>query len=127
VFEHSMNYRSVVVLGTARAVEQREEKLAALEAFTERLLPGRWSEARQPTRRELRATGVVALPLDEASAKVRDGGPEDGDTPDAALDVWAGVIPLTVKALPPEPAADLRSGIAVPRWARNYRRPGLTA
>jgi hypothetical protein len=126
VFEHSMNYRSVVVLGTARAVEQREEKLAALEAFTERLLPGRWSEARQPTRRELRATGVVALPLDEASAKVRDGGPEDGDTPDAALDVWAGVIPLTVKALPPEPAEDLRSGIAVPRWARNYRRPGLT-
>jgi hypothetical protein len=126
VFEHSMNYRSVVVLGTAVPVEDADEKLVALEAFTEKLLPGRWAEARGPTRRELKATGVLRLPLDEASAKIRDGGPEDGDTPDAELDVWAGVIPLRLQALPPEPAEGLREGIPVPRWARRYRRPGLT-
>lgn len=126
VFEHSVNYRSVVVLGGARTVADPGEKAAALEAFTEKLLPGRWSEARPPTRRELRATGVVALPLDEASAKVRDGGPEDGDTPDAELDVWAGVIPLVVRALAPRPADDLRPGVPVPAWARRYRRPGFT-
>ena len=85
-----MNYRSVVVLGTATPVTSRDEKLAALEAFTEKLLPGRWAEARQPTPKELKATSVLRLPLDEASAKIRDGGPEDGDSPDAELDVWAG-------------------------------------
>jgi nitroimidazol reductase NimA-like FMN-containing flavoprotein (pyridoxamine 5'-phosphate oxidase superfamily) len=126
VFEHSVNYRSVVVLGEARPVEDPGEKLAALEAFTEKLLPGRWGEARRPTKRELKATGVVALTLDEASAKVRTGGPEDGDTPDAELDVWAGVIPLTVQALPPVPADDLKAGVSVPPWARRYRRQGLT-
>ena len=110
VFEHSMNYRSVVVLGTATAVTDPDEKNAALEAFTEKLLPGRWADARPPTRKELKATGVLSLPLDEASAKVRDGGPEDGDTPDAELDVWAGHIPLVVKALAPVPADDLRPG-----------------
>jgi len=126
VFEHSMNYRSVVVLGTARPIGDTAEKLAALEAFTEKLLPGRWHDARQPTPRELKATGVLALPLDEASAKVREGGPKDGDTPDAELDVWAGVIPLRVEALAPEPVDGLRPGIPVPRWARRYRRDGLT-
>src|SRR6476619_666527 len=83
VFEHSMNYRSAVVLGTATPVVEPDEKLAALEAFTEKLLPGRWAEARRPTRKELKATSVLRLPLDEASDKIRDGGPEDGDTPDA--------------------------------------------
>ena len=73
VFEHSMNYRSVVVLGTAVPVEEVDEKLVALEAFTEKLLPGRWAEARAPTRKELKATTVLRLPLDEASAKIRDG------------------------------------------------------
>ncbi len=126
VFEHSMNYRSAVVLGEARAVQDLDAKRAALEAFTEKLLPGRWEEARAPTTRELRATGVVVLPLDEASAKVRDTGPTDGDSPDGALDVWAGVIPLTMRALPPEPAPDLKPGVQVPAWARRYRRPGLT-
>jgi uncharacterized protein len=126
VFEHSMNYRSVVVLGTATAVTDPDEKLAALEAFTEKLLPGRWADARQPTRKELKATGVLSLPLDEASAKVRDGGPEDGGTPDAELDVWAGVIPLVTRALAPVPADDLRAGIPVPPYAKRYRRPGLT-
>jgi hypothetical protein len=127
VFEHSVNYRSVVVLGVATPVTRQAEKRAALEALTERLLPGRWADARPPTPRELRATGVLRLPLDEASAKIREGGPEDGDTPDADLDVWAGEIPLVVRALPPVPDPALRPGIPVPSYVRRYRRPGLTS
>ncbi len=126
VFEHSMNYRSVVVLGTAIPVVDPGEKHAVLEAFTEKLLPGRWADARPPTRKELKATSVLSLPLDEASAKVRDGAPDDGDTPDAELDVWAGHIPLTMKALAPVPAPELRPGIPVPAYAKRYARPGLT-
>ena len=125
VFEHSMNYRSVVVLGSLTAVEAPDEKLAALEAFTEKLLPGRWAEARTPTRKELKATSVLRLPLDEASAKIRDGGPEDGDSPDAELDVWAGHLPLAVTALEPVPDPSLRPGIPVPPGLRPYRRAGL--
>jgi len=125
VFEHSMNYRSVVVLGTAVAVTEREEKLIALEAFTEKLLPGRWAEARSPNRTELKATSVLRLPLDEASAKIRTGGPDDGDTPDAELDVWAGHLPLVVHALDPVPDPALRPGIPVPDALREYRRAGL--
>ena len=125
VFEHSMNYRSAVVLGTATPVDEPEEKLAALEAFTEKLLPGRWEEARQPTRKELKATSVLSMPLDEASAKIRDGHPEDGDTPDADLDVWAGYLPLVVQALEPVADPTLRPGIPVPPGLRPYRRPGL--
>jgi uncharacterized protein len=126
VFEHSMNYRSVVVLGEATPVTASEEKDAALEAFTEKLLPGRYADARPPTRKELKATSVLSLPLDEASAKVRTGGPDDGDTPDAGLDVWAGHIPLVVHPLSPVPSPDLREGIPVPAYARRYRRGGLT-
>ena len=126
VFEHSVNYRSVVVLGTATPVEDPDEKLAALEAFTEHLLPGRWADARQPTRKELKATGVLSLPIDEASAKVRTGPPDDGATPDAALDVWAGHIPLVTRALAAVPDPSLRPGIATPAYVRRYRRPGLT-
>ena len=127
VFEHSMNYRSVVVLGTAARVDDPAEKLRALEAFTEKLLPGRWSEARPPTAKELKATAILRLPLDEASAKIRDGGPEDGDTPDAALDVWAGHVPLVVTALAPVPDPVLRPGIPLPPALRPYRRPGLVS
>ncbi len=126
VFEHSMNYRSVVVLGEAAAVTEQDEKLAVLEAFTEKLLPGRWDDARRPTRKELKATSVLRLPLDEASAKVRTGPPDDGDSPDAELDVWAGVIPLVTTALAPIPDPSLRPGIPVPAYARRYHRPGLT-
>ena len=125
VFEHSMNYRSVVVLGTAVAVTEPEEKLTALEAFTEKLVPGRWAEARSPNRTELKATSVLRLPLDEASAKIRTGGPDDGDTPDAELDVWAGHLPLVVRALDPVPDPALRPGIPVPDALRDYRRAGL--
>lgn len=125
VFEHSMNYRSVVVLGTAVPVEAPDEKLVALEAFTEKLLPGRWGEARPPTRKELRATSVLRLPLDEAAAKIRDGGPDDSDTPDAELEVWAGHLPLVVQALEPVPDAVLRPGIPLPPGLDPYRRPGL--
>ena len=125
VFEHSMNYRSVVVLGRASPVVERDEKLAALEAFTEKLLPGRWAEARPPTSTELKATSVLRMSLEEASAKIRDGGPEDGDTPDADLDVWAGYLPLAVTALDPVPDPALRPGIPVPPALRPYRRPGF--
>ena len=126
VFEHSINYRSVVVLGTATTVTDPDEKYTVLEAFTEKLLPGRWADARPPTRKELRATGVLSLPIDEASAKVRTGAPDDGDSPDAELDVWAGHIPLVVRALPPVTAPDLKAGLSVPAYAKRYRRPGLT-
>lgn len=126
VFEHSINYRSVVVLGTAAPVVEADEKNAVLQAFTEKLLPGRWADARRPTRKELKATGVLSLPLDEASAKVRSGPPDDGASPDAELDVWAGVIPLATKALAPVPDPLLRPGIPVPAYARRYRRSGLT-
>ena len=97
-FHHSMNYRSVVVFGTATAVEERSAKLVALEALIERIHPGRWTEARPPTDAELRQTLVVSVPLDEASAKVRSGPPID-DVDDYALDVWAGEIPLETRRL----------------------------
>lgn len=125
VFEHSVNYRSVVVLGAAIPVTDHDEKLTALEAFTEKLLPGRWNEARRPDRKELRATSVLRMPLDEASAKIRTGGPDDGDTPDAELDVWAGHLPLVMRALDAVPADDLRPGLPVPVALQPYRRPGL--
>jgi nitroimidazol reductase NimA-like FMN-containing flavoprotein (pyridoxamine 5'-phosphate oxidase superfamily) len=127
VFEHSMNYRSVVVLGTATAVTDSREKLAALEAFTEKLLPGRWAEARTPSRKEVKATSILRLPLDEASAKIRAGGPDDGDSPDAALAVWAGHLPLVVTALEPVPDPALPPGIPVPPGLRPYRRRGLVS
>jgi hypothetical protein len=112
-FHHSMNYRSVVVLGRARFVEGPDERAAALEAFTERLIPGRWSECRPPTRQELKGTRVLALTLDEASAKVRTGGPVD-DAEDYASDAWAGVVPLRITPGAVEPDAQLRDDIAVP-------------
>jgi hypothetical protein len=108
---HSVNYRSVVVFGTARPVEDLAERMAAIRAFTERLIPGRWQEARPPTTKELKAIHVLALPLDEASAKIRTGAPLD-DEEDYALDVWAGVIPLYTNVGAPIPDARLAPGIA---------------
>jgi nitroimidazol reductase NimA-like FMN-containing flavoprotein (pyridoxamine 5'-phosphate oxidase superfamily) len=98
VFNHSINYRSAVVIGTATLVEG-EEKLDALRAFTEHIAPGRWREARRPTQRELKATSTLVLPLDEASAKVRTGPPKD-ERDDLSLPVWAGVVPIHLAAEP---------------------------
>lgn len=109
---HSVNYRSVVVLGQARPIEQPVEKMAAIEAFTERLIPGRWDEVRQPTAKELKAIQVLALPLDEASAKLRTGPPLD-DEEDYALETWAGVIPLETVTGAPVADTRLAKGIAV--------------
>ena len=110
-FHHSMNYRSVVVLGQARMVEGDAERREALRLFTERLVPGRWDEVRPPSRQELKGTQVLALGLDEASAKLRGGGPVDDDE-DYDLDVWAGVVPLTLECGAPQPDERLRPGIA---------------
>lgn len=104
-FHHSMNYRSVMVLGKARLVTDPEEKLLALRSFTNHIVPGRWDEVRQPTEQELKSTSVLALPLNEVSAKVRTGGPID-DEEDYALPIWAGVVPIRTRA--GEPLADTR-------------------
>jgi nitroimidazol reductase NimA-like FMN-containing flavoprotein (pyridoxamine 5'-phosphate oxidase superfamily) len=122
-FHHSMNYRSVVVLGEARPVEGPDERLAALEAFTERLVPGRWDEVRPPTAQELKGTRVLALPLDEASAKVRSGPPVDDDE-DYALDVWAGVIPLSLQAGAPAADPRLEPGIEPSATVRDWGMSG---
>jgi nitroimidazol reductase NimA-like FMN-containing flavoprotein (pyridoxamine 5'-phosphate oxidase superfamily) len=115
IFNHSINYRSVVVLGRAAAVPDPDEKRRALEAFTNRLLPGRWAEARPPTATELKATSVLRMPLDEASAKLRTGPPKD-DEADYDWPVWAGVIPLHLAAGPPVPDVRLHPGLTPPVW-----------
>jgi uncharacterized protein len=101
VFNHSINYRSVVVLGVATNVDGADEKREALRAFTEHVAPGRWDEARQPTEQELKATWILSLPLTEASAKVRSGPPED-DAEDLDFPVWSGVVPIHLAAEPSE-------------------------
>jgi uncharacterized protein len=116
IFHHSINYRSVVVLGRAVEVHQTVEKLHALEAFSARLVPGRWAEVRPPTPLELKATLVLRLPLDEASAKVRTGPPLDEDE-DYALPVWAGVLPVQLAAGAPEPDPRVLPGLTPPVWA----------
>jgi len=122
VFEMSANYRSVVVLGEARAVTDADEKLRALQAFSDQVMPGRWEVARKPTRQELKATAVLALPLDEASAKISAGGPDDGESEDAALDVWAGHLPIRLVAGEPVPCPHLRPGIPLPDDIAGYQR-----
>jgi nitroimidazol reductase NimA-like FMN-containing flavoprotein (pyridoxamine 5'-phosphate oxidase superfamily) len=121
VFNHSMNYRSVVALGKAILVEAPEEKLEALRAFTEKIIPGRWNDARQPNEKELKATSILRLPLTEVSAKIRSGPVED-DAADYALPVWAGVIPLALT--PGAPIRDERCDPAIPTpaYAAHYRR-----
>src|SRR4051812_26620942 len=117
-FHHSINYRSAILYGTLRAVADPDERTRALEAFTEKLIPGRWSHVRPPTRQELKATAVLALPIAEGSAKVRSGPPVDDDE-DYALDAWAGVVPLRVTAGEAEPDPRLRAGIEVPGHVRH--------
>ena len=114
-FHHSVNYRSVVLFGAAELVERRDDKLRAMAALTEKLAPGRWADIRQPTAKELRATSVLRIPLDEASAKVRSGGPVD-DEPDYELPVWAGVVGLRLAAGRPQPDERLAPEIACPPY-----------
>ncbi|WP_260867404.1 pyridoxamine 5'-phosphate oxidase family protein [Streptomyces sp. SAJ15] len=114
VFEHSINYRSAMVYGIPRAVTEPEEKLAGLRALTERCAPGQWDYARRPNRRELAATTLLALNLDEASVKVRTGPPDDGDGPDAALGLWAGVVPVTTVHGAPLPDPALPADVDIP-------------
>jgi nitroimidazol reductase NimA-like FMN-containing flavoprotein (pyridoxamine 5'-phosphate oxidase superfamily) len=121
VFNHSMNYRSVVALGKAELVDTPEEKIAALHAFTEKILPGRWNDARQPNEKELKATSILRLPLTEVSAKVRSGPPED-DPEDYALRVWAGVVPLRLVAEAPVRDERCDESIPVPHYAARYHR-----
>jgi uncharacterized protein len=121
VFNHSMNYRSVVALGKAVLVDVPEEKLEALHAFTEKILPGRWNDARQPNEKELKATSILRLPLTEVSAKIRVGPPED-DAPDYALPVWAGVVPLHLTAGAPMRDERCDPSIPTPAYAAHYRR-----
>lgn len=112
-YEHSANYESAVVFGRFETVDDPDARLEAYEAFTEKLLPGRWNEVRQPSRQELKATTILGLPIEEASAKVRTGPPEDDDTPDAELDAWAGVVPIVASYGTPEPSPGLKAGIPV--------------
>jgi nitroimidazol reductase NimA-like FMN-containing flavoprotein (pyridoxamine 5'-phosphate oxidase superfamily) len=114
-FHHSVNYRSVVVFGTATLIEPGDETAKALELFTEKLVPGRWADVRPPTRQELKGTKVLSLPLDEASAKVRTGPPIDDDE-DYDLPVWAGVLPLATQVAEPQPDPRLDPAIETPGY-----------
>jgi hypothetical protein len=121
-FHHSVNYRSVVVFGVANLVSGEDEKIEALRAFTEHIVPGRWQEVRPPNKGELAATAVLSLPIREASAKVRTGDPVDAEE-DYALDVWAGVISLKLRADAPKNDARLKNGITPPRYVLNETKP----
>jgi len=121
VFHHSVNYRSVVLFGTGQSIEGEQEKMAALEAITEHLIPGRWREARLPNRKEMNATSVVSIKIDQASAKVRSGPPGD-DEADYALPVWAGVLPIQEMPLTPIRDELMTQDIAVPKYIAKYSR-----
>jgi nitroimidazol reductase NimA-like FMN-containing flavoprotein (pyridoxamine 5'-phosphate oxidase superfamily) len=120
-FHHSINYRSVVIFGCAAMVEENQAKLAALFAFSEHVIPGRWNDVREPTEQELKATTVLSLPLLEVSAKVRTGPPID-DEEDYALNIWAGVLPLRMIAGEPIDDPRLPENIEPPTYTLKYRR-----
>jgi nitroimidazol reductase NimA-like FMN-containing flavoprotein (pyridoxamine 5'-phosphate oxidase superfamily) len=119
VFNHSMNYRSVVALGLATLIQEPSEKLQALRVFTEKLIPGRWNDARQPNEQELKATSILKLPLTEVSAKVRTGAVED-DAEDYALNVWAGIIPMHLAVDAPQRDDRCDPAIPTPVYAANF-------
>ena len=121
-FHHSMNYRSVMAIGRTRAVHDPEEKDAVLRALVEHIVPGRSDAVRGGHRQELAATAVLALPLDEVSAKVRTGPPKDDD-PDYDLPIWAGVIPMALTPRDPEPDSRLDPAVPLPPHVRSWRRP----
>ncbi len=118
VFHHSMNYRSVVLFGKGQLVPD-EEKMAALQLFTDRIMPGRWDDARQPNAQEMKATTIISIPIESASAKVRVGPPGDDDE-DYALPIWAGVVPITQQIGTPIPDPLLRDGIPLPDYIADY-------
>jgi nitroimidazol reductase NimA-like FMN-containing flavoprotein (pyridoxamine 5'-phosphate oxidase superfamily) len=118
---HSANYRSVVLLGRARLVTDSDELLHGYETVVERIVPGRWPQVRPPTEKEMRATALLALPIAEASAKIRTGPPLDEEE-DYALPAWAGVIPLSLSAGEPQPDPRLPAGVPVPGYVAGYRR-----
>ena len=120
-FHHSMNYRSVVILGEAAEVTDPDEKMTALQAIVDHVMVGRWADVRQPSPQELQATSVIRVPLEEVSAKIRTGPPVD-DAEDYLLDCWAGEVPLRLVPQPPVADPQLRSGIALPAYAKDYRR-----
>jgi uncharacterized protein len=122
-FHHSVNYRAVMALGTARPVEDAKEKLAALEDFTERLLPGRWPELRPPTAQEIKATTVLWMPLEEVSAKIRTGPPVD-DEEDYALPIWAGVVPIDTTIGAPLPDPRNLEGLVPPAYLERLKALG---
>jgi uncharacterized protein len=121
IFNHSMNYRSVVILGKATLVDDPSEKLAALQILSDHILPGRWAESRQPNEQELKATSVLRLPIEEFSAKVRVGPPID-DEEDMSFPTWAGVVPLEMMAGTPIDDAGLLPGKSAPDYAKHYSR-----
>lgn len=112
-FEHSANYDSVLVLGAFERIDDEDERLRAFEAFTEKLLPGRWDEVRQPNAKELKATSILAMTITEASVKARSGPPDDDDSDDASLEIWAGILPIATSFETPIPSPGLRAGIPV--------------
>jgi nitroimidazol reductase NimA-like FMN-containing flavoprotein (pyridoxamine 5'-phosphate oxidase superfamily) len=120
-FHHSMNYRSVVILGKAIEICDQASKIAAMRALVEHVVPGRWDDVRSPSDAEMRATTVLALPLDESSAKVRTGPPLD-DSEDYAIDTWAGVLPLSLEAHTAQADPQLPPGIEAPPYVSFYRR-----
>ncbi len=119
-FHHSMNYRSVVAFGTARKVDDPERKLHALKVISDHLIKGRWDEVREPNEREMKQTAVLEFAIEEASAKVRTGGPVD-DEEDYSLGVWAGVLPLSLVAAEPKGDEKLPAGMPVPGYVSRYR------
>ena len=121
VFNHSMNYRSVVILGKAGLVDDPAEKLEALRLLSEHIIPGRWDDARQPNERELKQTSVLRIPIEEFSSKVRIGPPID-DEEDLSFPTWAGVVPLEMKTGTPENDPTLQPGREVPEYVRSYSR-----
>ena len=121
LFHYSMNYRSVVLFGRATLVDSHEEKLRALKALSEHMVPGSWEQARQPTPKEVDATKVLVFPIEEGSAKIRTGDPKD-DAADCELPIWAGQLPLKLTPGSPLPDTNLAPNIPVPENIANYRR-----
>lgn len=121
IYHHSMNYRSAVLFGKGRLLEGDEETLRALEVLSDHIMPGRWEDSRKPNYKELKATAVVSISIESASAKVRTGPPNDEDE-DYDLPIWAGVLPIQQRFLDPENDPQLTQDIALPECVRNYHR-----